>query len=288
MDLADLKDYFIPSCFQDTGWDKLLGDLPRVCEPLIREFYANAVLRKGEIKCWIRGHEFNIDLEDIDEVLDFEELDHDFTHYKDRMLSIETIQSHVGGVREGRCFNTIAFPPDLRCLIYIMMFNLYPIKKLTSINNARAIFLIELRENTYIDISAHIFCIIADETRTTSRPKLIFPSLFMRFFRAKGVEIPQDISLMPTPSAINALTITLIKVHLLGDEKEGDQEHGEPMETETEVEEQPLSSRGCGKRSRASSSSAVPLDAFQIILERIDGLQDVQNEQSDRLAAIQE
>ena len=60
------------------------------------------------------------------------------------------------------------------------------------------------------------------------------------------------------------------------------------MEIETEVEEQPSSLRDCGKRSRASSSSAVPLDAFQIILERIDGLQDVQNEQSDRLAAIQE
>ena len=60
------------------------------------------------------------------------------------------------------------------------------------------------------------------------------------------------------------------------------------METETEVEEQPLSSRGRGKRSRASSSSTVPLDAFQIILERIDVLQDVQNEKSDKLAAIQE
>ena len=60
------------------------------------------------------------------------------------------------------------------------------------------------------------------------------------------------------------------------------------MEIETEVEGQPSSSRGRGKRSRASSSSAVPLDALQIILERIDGLRDVQNEQSNRLAAIQE
>ena len=60
------------------------------------------------------------------------------------------------------------------------------------------------------------------------------------------------------------------------------------METETKVEEQPLSSRGCGKRSRASSSSVVPPDAFQIILERINGLRDIQNEQSDRVTAIQE
>ena len=60
------------------------------------------------------------------------------------------------------------------------------------------------------------------------------------------------------------------------------------METETETKGQPSSSRGHGKRSRASSSYAVLLDAFQIILERIDGLRDVQNEQSDRLVALQD
>ena len=42
----------------------------------------------------------------------------------------------------------------------------------------------------------------------------------MRLFRVKGVEIPKDISLMPTPPAINALTIAWIKVHLSGDEEE--------------------------------------------------------------------
>ena len=69
VDLVDLKDYFILGCFQDIGWDKLLGDLPGVCEPLIGEFYANAIIREDEINCWIRDHEFNIDLEDIDDVL---------------------------------------------------------------------------------------------------------------------------------------------------------------------------------------------------------------------------
>ena len=214
----------------------MLSDLPGVCEPLIREFYANARLREHEINCWIREHEFTIDVDDIDEVLRFEGLDdHDFTHCKDGMLSIETVQSHIGGVREGKCLNTTAFPADMRCLTTIMMFNLYPVRKLTTINNARAIFLMELKENTYIDISAHIFYTIVDETRTTSRAKLIFPSLLMRLFGLKGVEIPQDISLIPTPSAINALTITRIRVRLPGDEEEGDQEKGGPMETETEA-----------------------------------------------------
>ena len=80
----------------------------------------------------------------------------------------------------------------------------------------------EFQENTYIDISAHALCITADETRTSSRPKLVLPSLLMRLFRAKCVEIFQDISLMPTPPAINALMIAHIKICLLGDEEEGD------------------------------------------------------------------
>ena len=168
------------------------------------------------------------------------------------------------------------------------MFNLYPVRKLTTINNARAIFLMELKENTYIDISAHIFYTIVDETKTTSRAKLIFPSLLIRPFILKGVDIPQYISLMPTPSAINKLIITRIQVRLPGDEEEGNQEEGEPMDIETDAGGEPSSSRDRGKRSRASSSSAVPPNAFQIILKRIDGLRDVQNEQSDRLAALQD
>ena len=52
--LQHFKRYtFIPSCFQGRGWDKLSSDLLGVCEPLIREFYANARLREHEINCWI-------------------------------------------------------------------------------------------------------------------------------------------------------------------------------------------------------------------------------------------
>ena len=150
----------------------------------------------------------------------------------------------------------------MRCLTTIMMFNLYPVRKLTTISNARAIFLMELKKKTFTDISFHIFDTIVDETRTTFRPKLIFPSLLMRIFRAKGVAIPQDISLMSTPSTINKMTIIKIRVCLPGDEEEGDQGEGDPMETEVEAAGQTSTSRSRGKRSRASTSSAVPPDAF--------------------------
>ena len=167
MDLVNLKDYFIPRSFAKSGWVKLLSDLPRVCEPLIQEFYANAIPREDVINYWVKGHEFTIEVEDIDKVLGFGDVKHDFTQFNDKTLSIETIQSHIGGVREERHLNTIAFPPDLQCLTYIMVFNLYLVRKMTTINNVRAIFLMELRENIYIDISAQAFSIIAKETRKT-------------------------------------------------------------------------------------------------------------------------
>ena len=73
-----------------------------------------------------------------------------------------------------------------------------------------------------------------DETRTTSQTKLIFPSLLMQIFRTKGILIPQDLSLMPTPSAIHKQTIIWIQVRLPGDvdEEGAKQEEGDPMDIE--------------------------------------------------------
>ena len=124
----------------------------------------------------------------------------------------------------------------------------------------------ELKEKTFIDISSHIFDTIMDETRTTSRAKLIFPSLLMQIFRAKCVPIPQDLSLMPTPLAINKQTIIQIQVRLPGDvdEEGAEQEEGDPMDTEAEAARQSSTSRSRAKRNRASTSSAAPPDAFQI------------------------
>ena len=79
VDLEDLRDNFIPSCFKGRGWEKLLSDLPVVCEPLIREFYSNAVIREEELSCRVIGTKFTLDAQDIDDVLGLEGLeDHEF------------------------------------------------------------------------------------------------------------------------------------------------------------------------------------------------------------------
>ena len=60
------------------------------------------------------------------------------------------------------------------------------------------------------------------------------------------------------------------------------------METEAEAAGQTSTSTPGrrGKRTRASTSLDIPLDAFQVILERLDGLREVQTEQFERMAAI--
>ena len=62
------------------------------------------------------------------------------------------------------------------------------------------------------------------------------------------------------------------------------------METEAEAVGQTSTStpRRRGKRTRASTSSDIPPDAFQVILERLDGLRGVQTEQFAMMAAMQD
>ena len=110
----------------------------------------------------------------------------------------------------------------------------------------------------------------------------------MRLFKEKGVVIPQDSNPMPTPLVINKLTIIRIQICLPSDEEEGDQGDGDQMKTKTTAAGQTSSSRSRGKRSRTSTSSEVPPNAFQIILERINGFKEVQNEHTDRMAVIQD
>ena len=60
------------------------------------------------------------------------------------------------------------------------------------------------------------------------------------------------------------------------------------METKAEAAGQTSTSRSRAKRSRASISLAVPPDAFQILLERIDGLREVQNQHTERMTIMQD
>ena len=95
---------------------------------------------------------------------------------------------------------------------------------------------------------------------------------------------------MSTPLAINKQTLKTISVRLPGEEDEGDEGEDVPMETEAEAVGQASTStpKRRGKGTRVSTSSDIPLDAFYVILERLDELREVQTEQSERIAAMQD
>ena len=85
-------------------------------------------------------------------------------------------------------------------------------------------------------------------------------------------------------------TFKRISVCLPGEEDEGDEGEGVPMETKAEAAGQASTStpRRNGKRIRASASLDIPPDAFQVILERLDGIREIQTEQSERIIAMQD
>ena len=63
----------------------------------------NASFRLDHIDCWVRGRAFTVDMDVIGAILRLGEHDHKgFIPFKDRMVSVESIQLHIGGYKEGR------------------------------------------------------------------------------------------------------------------------------------------------------------------------------------------
>lgn len=202
----------------------------------------------------MRGHEFNLDVGYIDAILGFKGLNHEgVTHFTDRMVALEIMQHCIGGHKEGRHLKITLFPPDLRCLIYVMMRNLYLVKNLTNLNNARVIFLMELREGTHIDISAHLYSIIADTAlKTISKSKLNLPNLIIRILNDQRVEIPGHIGLLVPTNPITSQTILRSRVRLPGEEHAEETKEIPHTNTKTKVEGQQLHPRPGGRGSLGS------------------------------------
>ncbi|XP_050281366.1 uncharacterized protein LOC126722252 [Quercus robur] len=67
VDLDSLKGTFIPDVFKERTWTKLLNLMGDVFEDIIREFFANAIVESDHINYWLKGREFSITRESIDD-----------------------------------------------------------------------------------------------------------------------------------------------------------------------------------------------------------------------------
>ena len=181
VDLDSLEGTFILDVFKGGTWTKLLNPRGDVFEIIIREFFANAIVEGDHINYWLRGKEFSIMKESIQDVSEIRLMTpHTSLQYDERREKLEPLVEIFGGQLNKKALHTIMFTPEMRALAYIMIFNLYPVRNLTNLSASRTIFLFDLFTHKEIDICNHIYhlfikCIIKRNSRLT----LPFTSLVM-------------------------------------------------------------------------------------------------------------
>ena len=181
VDLDSLEGTFILDVFKGGTWTKLLNPRGDVFEIIIREFFANAIVEGDHINYWLRGKEFSIMKESIQDVSEIRPTTpHTSLQYDERREKLEPLVEIFGGQLNKKALHTIMFTPEMRALAYIMIFNLYPVRNLTNLSALRTIFLFDLFTHKEIDICNHIYhlfikCIIKRNSRLT----LPFTSLVM-------------------------------------------------------------------------------------------------------------
>ena len=142
VDIESLRNTFILEVFKERTWTKLLNPMANVYGCIIREFFANAFVEGDHINCWVRGREFTILRDSIQEFLEIRPMTPDTSlHYDERKEKLEPLVQVLGGQLKKRALHTIKFSTEMRALAYIMIFNLYSVKNLTTLSGLKTVFL---------------------------------------------------------------------------------------------------------------------------------------------------
>ena len=70
VDIESLKDTFILEVFKERIWTKLPNPMDDVFECVVKEFFANAFVEGDHINCWVRGREFIVSRESVQELME--------------------------------------------------------------------------------------------------------------------------------------------------------------------------------------------------------------------------
>ena len=177
-----------------------------VYKEVIQEFYPNAIVEGDCINCWLKSREFYITMESIQEILEVRPTtSHTSLQYDERMENLGPIVEVLGGQINKKALHTIPFTPEMRTLVYIMIFNLYQVRNLTNLLALRAIFLFDLFTHKEINIYSHIYHLFTKcITKRNARIILPFPSLNMSLITKAGVKISSGLQVMQRDYPINA------------------------------------------------------------------------------------
>ena len=213
VDQPSLRDTNIPIWFATKDWNFLLSTLEDAYENMVKEFYANAIVNREEIKCWVRGKSFSVTPMYLAEIL----------HINRPILSIPPVYDELNPDEEflkkalganlefssnRKSISMASLSPELRLLTMIMCSNLYPLSSTGYMNLGRALFLRNLISEEEIDVCSHIFHILEKTVdQTASRNCIPFCRLISRILKLKGVHPSEDERLYPRPSPINIRTL---------------------------------------------------------------------------------
>ena len=91
-------------------WSKLLNLMGKVYEEIIREFYANAIVEGDRINCWLKGREFYVTRETIQQILVVRPMTpHTSLQYDERREKQGPIMEVLCGKINKKALHTISF-----------------------------------------------------------------------------------------------------------------------------------------------------------------------------------
>ena len=135
VDLESLENTFILKVFKERTRTKLLNPSSDVYECIVKEFFAITFMEDDHINCWVQGKEFTISMELIQELLEIFLMTSDtFLHFDERKDKLEPLVQILEGQLKKKSLHTTNFSPEMRALAYIMIFNLYLVKNLTTLS----------------------------------------------------------------------------------------------------------------------------------------------------------
>ena len=184
----------------------------------IENFFVNVIVEGDHINCWLKGREFSISRESIQEILEIRPTTPDTSlQYDERKEKLEPFVEVLGGQLKEKALHTIEFTTKMRVLAYIMILNLYPMKNLTTLSTPMTIFLYDLFTHKEIGICDHIYHLFVKSIKKrNARLILPFPSLVMSLILRAWVRIPSILQVMQREDPISEQTIIQSKAHIPG------------------------------------------------------------------------
>ena len=209
LEQGSLLDMNILKWFANKDWNFPLSNLEEPYEHMVKEFYANTISERDELKCCVRGQHFTVTPYYLVNILHinrpmfpkppvYDNLN------LDKDLLRDTLGENLEFSPNGKSISVSLLSPELRVLTRIMFHNFYPLSSTRYMNLGRALFLHDLITDEEIDICTHIFHILSkNTTRIASRNCIPFYCLISKILKLKGIHPLEDVSPYPKPSSIN-------------------------------------------------------------------------------------